>query len=95
MHRVTPSISNVEHYAKIFAGTNKARKLQKNGAHLTFDNVAVETVDENTNEVMSELFELTTKSKSKKLKNISDVGIEVFDGYINSSDDAENKSDTG
>lgn len=91
----TPSISNVEHYAKIVAGANKARKLQEIGAHLTFDNVAAETVDEITNEVMSELFELTTKSKSKKLKSISDVGIEVFDGYINSSDDTENKSDTG
>lgn len=91
----TPSISNVEHYAKIVAGANKARKLQEIGAHLTFDNVAAETVDEITNEVMSELFELTTKSKSKKLKSISDVGIEVFDGYINSSDDTENKSNTG
>lgn len=91
----TPSISNVEHYAKIVAGANKARKLQEIGAHLTFDNVAAETVDEITNEVMSELFELTTKSKGKKLKSISDVGIEVFDGYINSSDDTENKSDTG
>ena len=92
---LTPCISNVEHYANIVANSNKARKLQEIGSMLAFNGVSAETADDTVNEVMGGLFELATKSQKKKLKDIGDIGSEIFDGYINSSCDTENKSNTG
>lgn len=92
---LTPCISNVEHYAKIVANSNKARKIREIGSKLIFDGVSAETADDILETAMSNLFELAIKSNKKKLRNICDIGSEIFDGYINSSCDAENKSNTG
>ena len=91
----TPSISNVEQYAKIISNSAKARKLQDIGTRLSFDGVSAENADETVNQVMSDLFELSMRSAKKKLKNIGDIGTDVFESYIGSAIDIENKSDTG
>lgn len=91
---ITPSIGNMENYAKIVANSRKARKLQEIGAKLALDGVSAENVDEVTNEVMTELFSISAKSSQKKLKDIGEVGLSVFENYIN-AEDSENISNTG
>ena len=91
----TPSISNVEQYAKIIANSAKARKLQGIGAKLSFDGVSAENADETVDQVMSELFEISSKRQAKKTVNIGDVGLKLFESYTKDNPGSENRTDTG
>lgn len=92
---LTPSIRNVKHYAKIMVNSHKARKMQEVARQLVFDNVNSENADEILNKSMSELFEIAKNSSKKKLKKIGEVGKVVFEEYLNSDKDFENRSETG
>ena len=93
--KLTSSISNVEQYAKIVANSAKARKLQGIGAKLSFDGISAENADETTDQVMSELFEVSSKKQAKKMENIGDVGLKQFESYTKDKSDNENRADTG
>lgn len=90
----TPAISNVEHYAKIVANSHKARKLQDLGAKLSFESVNAENADETAQNLMSELFEIASNRSAKKLEDIGEVGLKVFDNYLEKNKH-ESRSDTG
>lgn len=92
---ITPSIRNVEHYAKIVANSHKARQLQGIFQSFALDGVNAENADETLDKAMSELFEISANKTSKKSQNIGDVGIQVLESYINNSQDLENRSETG
>ena len=92
---ITPSISNVTEYAKIIVNSAKARKLQEIGTRLSLDGVTAENAEETAEQVMSEIFEMISKRKYKKIKNIGDVGIDLFDSYINGKERNGNRVDTG
>ncbi len=91
---ITPSTSNTANYAKIVSNSHKARKLQEIGAKLALDGVSAENADEVTNEIMSELFSIAAKSNRKKLQDIGEVGISIFENYMNGENN-ENTSNTG
>lgn len=90
----TPAISNVEHYAKIVANSHKARRLQDLGAKLSFDSVNAENADETAQNLMSDLFEIASNRSAKKLEDIGEVGLKVFENYLEKNEH-ENRSDTG
>lgn len=91
----TPSISNVEQYAQIVMKSKKARRMQDVGTKLTLNQITAETVEQTANEVMSELFDISQNKHVKRLKNIGDVGVQVFENYCNNDRDLENRSHTG
>ena len=93
--QVTPSISNVTEYAKIMVSSAKARKLQEIGTRLSLDGVTAENADETAEQIMSELFEMLSKRQSRKMNTIGEVGVKLFDGYINEKEDNGNRVDTG
>lgn len=91
---ITPSISNVEHYARIVAKSHKARQLQEIFQSFAFDGVNTENVDETLDKVMSELFEISKNRNSKKLCDIGKIGTKLFESY-NKDDFSEIYSQTG
>ena len=92
---LVPSVSQVESYAKTVIDSFKARRLQEIGTRLTFDGVFAENVDEVADGIMSELYEVVSEQHKKKLKNVGDIGTQVFEGYSNDGQDLENRSHTG
>ena len=92
---LVPAISQIEAYAKTVSDSFKARKLQEIGTRLTFDGVFAENVDEVADGIMSELYEVVSEQHKKKLKNVGDIGTQVFEGYSNDGQDLENRSHTG
>ncbi len=90
----TPAISNVEHYAKIVTNSHKARRLQDLGTKLSFDSVNADNADETAQNLMSELFEIASNRSAKKLEDIGEVGLKVFENYLEKNEH-ENRSDTG
>ena len=92
---LVPAISQIEAYAKTVSDSFKARKLQEIGTRLTFDGVFAENVDEVADGIMSELYEVVSEQHKKKLKNVGDIGTQVFEGYSNDGQDVENRSHTG
>ena len=91
----TPSVSNIEQYAKITANSAKARKLQDIGARLSFGGISADDADETARQVMSELFEISSKRHAKRTVNIGDVGLRLFESYTKDKLDSENRVDTG
>ncbi len=92
---LVPSISQADTYAKTVSDSFKARKLQEIGARLAFDGVFAENVNEVADEIMSELYEVVSEQHKKQLKNVGDLGTQVFEGYSNDGQDLENRSHTG
>lgn len=91
---ITPSIRNVEHYAKIVANSHKARKLQGIFQSFALDGVNAENADETLDKAMSELFKISANRKAKKLQDIGEVGTKLFESY-NEENEHENRCDTG
>lgn len=91
---ITPSIRNIKQYAKIVANSHKARKLQETFQSYMLDGVSAENVDEVAGKAMSELFEIAKTRTSKKLQNIGDVGLQLFDDYSKNEEDTI-RIDTG
>ena len=91
---ITPSIRNVEHYARIVAKSHKARQLQGIFQSLAFDGVNTENADETLGKAMSELFEISANRQTKKLQDIGEVGTKLFENY-NEENERENRCDTG
>ena len=92
---LVPSISQAETYAKTVSDSFKARKLREIGTRLAFDGVFAENVDEVSEGIMSELYEVVSEQHKKQLKTVGDIGTKVFEGYSNDGQDVENRSHTG
>ena len=92
---LVPSISQAETYAKTVSDSFKARKLREIGTRLAFDGVFAENVDEVSEGIMSELYEVVSEQHKKQLKTVGDIGTKVFEGYSNDGQDLENRSHTG
>ncbi|MFR1179337.1 MAG: replicative DNA helicase [Bacilli bacterium] len=92
---LVPSISHAETYAKTVSDSFKARKLREIGTRLAFDGVFAENVDEVSEGIMSELYEVVSEQHKKQLKTVGDIGTKVFEGYSNDGQDLENRSHTG
>ncbi|MEI3542224.1 MAG: DnaB-like helicase C-terminal domain-containing protein [Acutalibacteraceae bacterium] len=92
---LVPSVSQVESYAKTVIDSFKARRLQEIGTRLAFDGVFAENVDEVSEGIMSELYEVVSEQHKKQLKTVGDIGTKVFEGYSNDGQDVENRSHTG
>ncbi len=92
---VVPSNSQAETYAKTVSDSFKARKLREIGTRLAFDGVFAENVDEVSEGIMSELYEVVSEQHKKQLKTVGDIGTKVFEGYSNDGQDVENRSHTG
>lgn len=91
---ITPSIRNVEHYAKIVAKLHRARKLQGIFQSFALEGVKAENADETLDKVMSELFEISANRQTKKLQDIGEVGTKLFENY-SGENECENRCDTG
>ena len=92
---LVPSINQAEAYAKTVFDSFKARKLQEIGTRLAFDGVFAENVNEVAEGLMSELYEVLSEQHKKQLKNVGDLGTQIFEGYSNDGQDVENRSHTG
>ena len=92
---ITPSISNVEHYAEIVSNSHKARKLQEIGTKLSFDGITAENANEVADEAMGEIYELLLERHRKQLQSIDNIGYQVLESYKRTDKDLENRSHTG
>ena len=92
---ITPSISNVEHYAEIVSNSHKARKLQEIGTKLAFDGITAENANEVADEAMGEIYELLLERHKKQLQSIDNIGYQVLESYKRTDKDLENRSHTG
>lgn len=92
---ITPSISNVKSYAEIVANSHKARKLKEIGSELALDFVAPESATETANKFFDDIYNIITHQKKKSLKDIGNVGLELFDIYCQKENSKENRSETG
>ena len=63
------------------ANSHNARQLQSTFQSFAFGGVNAENADETLGKAISELFEISANRQAKKLQNIGEDGISVFENY--------------
>ncbi len=92
---LVPSISQIKNYAQTVIDSSKARKLQRIGTRLAFDNIYAENANEVADEAMGEIYELLLERHRKQLQSIDNIGYQVLESYKSTDKDLENRSHTG
>lgn len=92
---LTPSIRGVREYAKIIARSSEARRLQNLVQTTAFSAITSKNVGESADELMNGIFEIVSKQKRAKLKNVGDIGLSVLDSYLKNDFVSENRANTG
>ena len=90
----TPNIGNIAQYSKIIVNSYRVRILKEVGAKIAFE-TTLDCAEEITNKAMRTFYEVMRSQKSRKLEPIGEVGLKLFETYLNDTQSTENRSDTG
>lgn len=89
-----PSVRNIAQYSKIIINSYKARKLKDIGTKIAFETTS-ETIEETASKALTELYEVMKSQKIRKLQPIGEIGLKLFETYLEDKPLAENRCDTG
>lgn len=92
---LVPSVRKIKEYSKTVKDSFKSRKLQELATNLTLNGIYSENVDETADRFMEQLHEIVSENHKKRLQNVGDVGLRVFDSYNSENKNLENRSQTG